>query len=47
MVVTVASSNKKLYESNAFADASALCRQSSDFGVIGAETSKPEREDLT
>jgi hypothetical protein len=47
MIVTVASSNKKLYESNEFEDAPASCRQSSDSGVIGAETSKPQREDLT
>jgi hypothetical protein len=47
MIVTLASSNKKLYESDEFEDASASCRQSSDSGATGAETSKPQREALT
>jgi hypothetical protein len=45
MVITVASDNKELYESNEFEDAPASCRQSSDSGVIGAKTSKRQRKD--
>lgn len=47
MLVTVASSHKELYASNEFEDALTSCRLSSDSGVIGAETSKPQREDST
>jgi hypothetical protein len=45
MVVIAASGNKELYESNEFEDALVSCRQSSDSGVIGAKTSKPQKGD--